>query len=82
MLRCGMFGIVVKKNLVSRDKYIVQFFLALWFVTEGLDVCALELFVVEVELTLLFKFSLSLNVAVSFFKFLGDVESSARCNGI
>ena len=60
----------------------IQFFLVLWLIIVGLDACALDEFVAEFELKLLFKFNLSLNVAVSFFKFLGDVESSAKCKGI
>ena len=61
----------------------IQFLFVLWLIIVGLDdVCTLEEFVAELELRLLFKFNLSLNVAVSFFKFLGDVESSAKCKGI
>ena len=46
------------------------------------DPWPLGLLVWDVELILLFKFSLSLNVAVSFFRFRGEVDSSAKCKGI
>ena len=74
---------IIKQNFMILDiNSYIQFFLVLWLIIVGLDACVLDEFVVEFELKLLFKFNLSLNVAVSFFKFLGDVESSAKCNGI